>query len=53
MQGQTKERWRELCKEAAIEQDPEKLRILVKEIIQLLDEKTERLKGKPAGTPAA
>lgn len=53
MQSQTRERWRELCEEAAIEQDAEKLRILVKEIIRLLDEKAERLKSKSSRTSAA
>jgi hypothetical protein len=53
MQSQARERWRELCEAAAIEQDPEQLKILVREIIRLLDEKTERLTGKPTGIPAA
>jgi hypothetical protein len=41
-------RWEELCKQATVEQDPEKLMELVKEIDRLLDEKHERLvKGPP------
>jgi len=42
-----KERWRELCEQAAVEQDPKKLMVLVAEITRLLDEKQERLKGPP------
>jgi hypothetical protein len=44
MQGQTVERWRRLCEQAAEEQDPDELLKLVNEITQLLDEKTKRLK---------
>jgi hypothetical protein len=43
MQGETKERWQELCRQAEVEQDPIKLLALVKEIDQLLLEKEERL----------
>jgi hypothetical protein len=46
MQGETKERWRELCEQAAIEQDSKKLIELIAEINQLLDEKELRLKRK-------
>ena len=44
MQDETKERWRQLCEQAAIEQDPEKLIKLIDEINRLLAEKEERLK---------
>ena len=43
MIGENKERWRELCEQAAIEQDPKKLTQLVAEIDRLLDEKRRRL----------
>ena len=43
MKGETKERWRSLCEQAAEEQDPEKLMQLVTEINHLLDAKEERL----------
>jgi hypothetical protein len=43
MQGPNLERWQELCRQAAIEQDPKKLMALTSEIIRLLDEKEERL----------
>jgi hypothetical protein len=39
MQGPTLERWQELCREAATEQDPKRLMQLTAEIIRLLDEK--------------
>jgi hypothetical protein len=38
----SEERWRQLCAQAAVEQDPQKLMDLVKEISQLLDEKQGR-----------
>ena len=44
MQGQTGERWRKLCEQAAVEQDPHRLLELASEITKLLDEKEERLK---------
>jgi hypothetical protein len=43
MQGETKEQWQKLCEQAAVEQDPEKLLELAKEISALLDEKEQRL----------
>lgn len=42
MQGQTKERWLELCAQAAVEQEPKKLVELLKEINHLLEEKHRR-----------
>jgi hypothetical protein len=44
MQGQTYERWQELCQQAAIEQDSKTLMELTAEICRLLDEKEARLK---------
>jgi hypothetical protein len=43
MQGPDVERWQELCRQAAIEQDPKKLMALTSEIIRPLDEKEKRL----------
>ena len=43
MKGETGERWRKLCEQAAVEQDPLKLMDLVSEINRLLREKEERL----------
>jgi hypothetical protein len=48
-----RERWMELCAQAADEQDPEKLMALVKEINTLLQAKEKRLGLRPeplAGT---
>ena len=44
MQGEKKERWMELCAQTPVEQDPEKLIELVREINALLEEK-ERCLG--------
>jgi DNA-binding transcriptional regulator PaaX len=38
-----KPHWMELCQQAAVEQDSQKLLELVKEINRLLDEKQDRL----------
>jgi hypothetical protein len=43
MQGEKRERWMELCGQAASEQDGEKLLELVKQINELLEEKERRL----------
>ena len=43
MQGEKKERWFELCAQAAVEQDPKKMLELVQEINRLLAEKERRL----------
>lgn len=48
MQGETKIRWQELCARAAVEQDPQKLLELVREINRLLEEKQKRLQNNPA-----
>jgi len=47
VKGKAKERWRELCEQAALEQDPHKLSELVSEIDRLLEEKQERLNQSP------
>jgi hypothetical protein len=47
MQGEKKERWMELCAQAAVEQDPQKLMKLVEEINDLLEEKERRLSVLP------
>lgn len=39
MQGKTKKAWMHVCEQAAIEQDPDKLLELVKEINRVLEEK--------------
>ena len=51
MEGQTKERWYQLCELAAKEQDANKLIVLVTEINHLLEEKEQRLKAiKPSAS---
>jgi len=42
---ENRERWVQLCEQAANEQDPEKLMELVAEINRLLEAKERRLKG--------
>jgi hypothetical protein len=44
MQGPNLERWQELCRQAATEQDPKKLLELTAEINRLLQEKENRLR---------
>jgi|GraSoi2013_100cm_1033763.scaffolds.fasta_scaffold569974_1 hypothetical protein len=44
MKGKTKDHWMELCEQAAVEQDSEKLMKLVNEINRMLDDKDQRLK---------
>jgi hypothetical protein len=46
------ERWFELCQQAAVEQDPQKLLALIKEINDLLEAKEARLQGQRKGSPA-
>jgi hypothetical protein len=44
---ENEERWKQLCAQAAQEQDPAKLADLVKEINRLLEAKQSRLSGTP------
>ncbi len=44
MQGETKERWQELCEQAAVEKNPERLLELTAEITRRLEENEMRLK---------
>jgi hypothetical protein len=44
MRDKTKERWSELCEQAAKEQDPEKLKLLNREIDRLLLDEHDSLK---------
>jgi hypothetical protein len=46
MKGKVKERWMELCEQAANETDSAKLLKLITEINQLLDEKAHRIEQK-------
>jgi hypothetical protein len=49
MKGERGERWRDLCSQAAQEQDPDRLLDLIRQINELLDEKEERLKRERSG----
>jgi hypothetical protein len=49
MKGERGERWRDLCSQAATEQDPDRLMELIREINELLEEKEQRLKRERAG----
>ena len=51
MKGKTNERWQEVCEQAAIEEDPEKLLKLVAEINRLLHEKLGRLEDRAPRDP--
>jgi hypothetical protein len=42
-----RERWLQLCEQAATEQDPEKLMALIAEINRLLEAKERRLRQHP------
>jgi hypothetical protein len=43
--GKNKEEWLKLCEQASIEQDPERLMVLTREICRLLDEREKGLKN--------
>ena len=45
MINENKERWKVLCEQAAVEQDPAKLHELIREINHLFEEKEAWLKG--------
>ena len=47
---ENKERWKLLCEQAAVEQDPKKLLKLTREITDLLLKKQHRLDGDPPPT---
>jgi hypothetical protein len=53
MQGETRERWWLLCEQAAVEQDPEKLLELTKEINRLLEEKERNLQKQRRSSKSA
>lgn len=48
-----KQYWMELCQQASVEQDSERLLELVNEINRLLEEKEERLKNLRRGSDPA
>lgn len=46
---ENEERWKQLCEQAAKEQDPDKLMDLIAEINRLLAAKDKRLRGNLSG----
>ena len=50
MSEQKMELWRELCEQAAAEQDPQKLHELVREIIRVLEAKEQRSRQPSSST---
>jgi len=53
MEGETRERWQELCEQAANEQDPQKLMELIRETNVLLEEKEKCLHQPKVGVQSA
>jgi hypothetical protein len=53
MQGEAGESWRELCEQAAVEQDAHKLLQLIREINELLEAKERRLQRQLAARRGA
>jgi hypothetical protein len=51
MQEVMKERWFQLCQQAAVEQDPAKMLELITEINDLLEEKEKRLEAERKASP--
>jgi hypothetical protein len=49
MKGETGERWRKLCGQAAVEEDSQKLLELISEINRLLSDKEHRLLEREQG----
>jgi hypothetical protein len=39
VKGKNKEHWKQLCEQAAVEQDPKRLMALIEEITRVMDEK--------------
>lgn len=51
MRGETKERWRELCERAVIEQDPNKFVATIQELLQVLEDRERRRKALESPMP--
>jgi hypothetical protein len=41
LRDETKERWRELCERAIVEQDPDRFLTTIEELLQVLEEREE------------
>jgi hypothetical protein len=48
LRGEIKERWRELCERAAVEQDPDRFLATIQELLRVLEDREERRRS-PAG----
>ena len=53
MQGEIKDRWLDVCAEAAICDDPKRLSGLIREIAIILEGEVLRLEALPPKTPTA
>ena len=53
LRGETKERWRELCERAAVEEDPDRFLATIQELIQVLEDKEERQRKRDRLTSAS
>jgi hypothetical protein len=42
LRGETKERWKELCERAVVEQDPDRFVATIQELLQALEDREER-----------
>ena len=42
LRGETKERWKELCERAVVEQDPDRFVATIQELLQVLEDREER-----------
>ena len=47
MQGEIKDRWLDVCAEAAICDDPNRLAELIREIAEILEQEASRLQAMP------
>ncbi|HEV2402206.1 MAG TPA: hypothetical protein VGS27_35080 [Candidatus Sulfotelmatobacter sp.] len=45
MRNEAKERWKELCEQAVVEQDHDKFLAIITELNEVLEEKEQRLKA--------
>jgi hypothetical protein len=55
LRGETKERWRELCERAVVEQDPDRFLTTIQELLQVLEEReqiaVQRVRAPPSEKP--
>ncbi len=42
MRGKTKERWKEICERAVVEQDPDRFVATIQELLQVLEDEEEQ-----------